>query len=45
MQFDALIAEMRRLALQAGAAIMEIYESPEFEVRAKSDDMPRHRRG
>ncbi len=40
MQFDALIAEMRRLALQAGAVIMDIYQSPDFDVRAKSDDSP-----
>nr|WP_081536073.1 3'(2'),5'-bisphosphate nucleotidase CysQ [Rhodovulum sp. P5] len=31
---------MRRTALLAGAKIMEIYESEDFEVRAKSDDSP-----
>jgi len=40
MQFDRRIAEMRRLALDAGARIMEIYGSDDFEVRAKSDDSP-----
>lgn len=40
MQFDLLTLEMRRLALEAGAKIMEIYAAPEFEVRAKSDNSP-----
>lgn len=40
MQFDRLTVEMRRLALLAGARIMEIYESADFDVRAKSDDSP-----
>lgn len=40
MQFDLLIDEMRRLALQAGQRIMEIYDSEDFETRAKSDDSP-----
>lgn len=40
MQFDALVTQMRRLALQAGAKIMDVYEGPDFEVRAKSDDSP-----
>ncbi|MFN6952667.1 MAG: 3'(2'),5'-bisphosphate nucleotidase CysQ, partial [Albidovulum sp.] len=31
---------MRRLALDAGAKIMEIYNAPDFEVRAKSDASP-----
>lgn len=30
----------RTLALQAGAAIMEVYGRPEFEARVKSDDSP-----
>lgn len=33
-------AEFRKLALQAGAKIMEIYEADDFDVRAKSDDSP-----
>ena len=40
MQFDRLTSEMRRLALRAGAKIMEIYQSDDFDVRAKSDDSP-----
>ncbi|RMC35670.1 3'(2'),5'-bisphosphate nucleotidase CysQ [Paracoccus alkanivorans] len=40
MQFDRLITEMRRLALQAGQKIMEIYEADDFDIRAKSDDSP-----
>ncbi|WEF24596.1 3'(2'),5'-bisphosphate nucleotidase CysQ [Paracoccus sp. S3-43] len=40
MEFERLIAQMRRLALQAGARIMEIYQAEDFEVRAKSDDSP-----
>lgn len=40
MQFEQLTVEMRRLALAAGEKIMEIYASPDFDVRAKSDDSP-----
>ena len=35
-----LTAAMRRLALQAGARIMEIYADPAFAVRVKSDASP-----
>ena len=31
---------MRRLALEAGCAIMEIYNGPDFEVKTKSDSSP-----
>jgi 3'(2'), 5'-bisphosphate nucleotidase len=31
---------MRRLALEAGAKIMKIYQAEDFEIRAKSDDSP-----
>jgi 3'(2'), 5'-bisphosphate nucleotidase len=31
---------LRRLALNAGARIMEVYAAPDFEVRAKSDQSP-----
>ncbi len=31
---------MRELALQAGARIMEIYDSDDFDLRAKSDNSP-----
>lgn len=37
---DRLVTVIRRLALQAGDRIMEIYRSDDFEVRAKSDDSP-----
>ena len=40
MDFQHLEEVMRRLALQAGAKIMEIYESPDFEVKTKSDASP-----
>ncbi|CAN5800386.1 3'(2'),5'-bisphosphate nucleotidase CysQ [soil metagenome] len=34
------VATIRRLALEAGDAIMAIYEGPDFDVRAKSDASP-----
>ena len=40
MDLDRLTAEMRRLSLLAGRRIMEIYASPDFEVRSKSDASP-----
>lgn len=40
MDFERLAKEMRSLALQAGAKIMEIYHAPNFEIRTKSDDSP-----
>jgi 3'(2'), 5'-bisphosphate nucleotidase len=40
VDFDRLAFVMRRLALEAGERIMEIYEAPDFEVRAKSDASP-----
>jgi 3'(2'), 5'-bisphosphate nucleotidase len=40
LEQERLIAEMRRLALAAGARIMEIYEGPDFEVKVKSDASP-----
>lgn len=40
MDFAALVPLMRRLALEAGDRIMEIYDGPEFEVKAKSDASP-----
>ncbi|MGN7867566.1 3'(2'),5'-bisphosphate nucleotidase CysQ [Paracoccus sp. 22332] len=40
MELERLIAQMRRLALQAGVRIMEIYQAEDFDVRAKSDDSP-----
>ncbi|WP_368185486.1 3'(2'),5'-bisphosphate nucleotidase CysQ [Aestuariibius sp. HNIBRBA575] len=40
MDFQKLTEEMRRLALEAGDKIMEIYEADDFDVRSKSDDSP-----
>ncbi len=40
MDFTRLVSVMRRLALQAGDKIMEIYESPDFAVRSKGDQSP-----
>ncbi|TWI34354.1 3'(2'),5'-bisphosphate nucleotidase CysQ [Paracoccus sulfuroxidans] len=40
MQFDRMIAEMRRLALKAGDEIMKIYNAEDFDVRTKSDASP-----
>lgn len=40
MDFKRLESEMRRLALEAGDAIMAIYDAPDFEVRTKSDESP-----
>jgi len=38
--YDALIPVIRRLAIEAGNKIMEIYNSDDFEVKQKSDDSP-----
>lgn len=40
MDFERLVPVMRRLALEAGDAIMAIYNGPDFEVKAKSDTSP-----
>ncbi|PYF11845.1 3'(2'),5'-bisphosphate nucleotidase [Rhodobacter viridis] len=40
MDFDRLVSVMRRLALEAGDRIMQIYESPDFDVKTKSDSSP-----
>jgi 3'(2'), 5'-bisphosphate nucleotidase len=40
MDYESIVAVMRRLALEAGAAIMEVYARPDFEVRAKDDASP-----
>ena len=40
MDFDKLVPLIRRLALEAGDAILEIYHSDDFEVRSKSDESP-----
>ncbi|MEM6758820.1 MAG: 3'(2'),5'-bisphosphate nucleotidase CysQ [Pseudomonadota bacterium] len=40
MVYEELIPVIRRLAIEAGALIMEIYEADDFEVKSKSDDSP-----
>lgn len=40
MDFDRLIPTIRRLALQAGDSILEVYNGPDFEVKAKGDNSP-----
>lgn len=40
IEYSALVATMRRLAIEAGAEIMKVYASDDFDVRAKSDDSP-----
>ena len=40
MSYEALIPVMRRLAIEAGAVILQVYQAPDFEVRAKSDASP-----
>jgi 3'(2'), 5'-bisphosphate nucleotidase len=40
LEYDTLVAEMRRLALEAGDRIMEIYEADDFDVKVKSDASP-----
>lgn len=40
MKLATLVALMRRLALEAGEAIMAVYEGPGFDVRLKGDASP-----
>ncbi|TDK44388.1 3'(2'),5'-bisphosphate nucleotidase CysQ [Antarcticimicrobium luteum] len=40
MKYDALIPVIRKLAIEAGAKIMEIYNADDFDVKVKSDDSP-----
>ena len=40
MNYDKLMEVMRRLALEAGDRIMEIYEAAEMDVKLKSDASP-----
>ncbi|MEM6637703.1 MAG: 3'(2'),5'-bisphosphate nucleotidase CysQ [Pseudomonadota bacterium] len=35
-----MVSTFRQLALEAGAAIMDVYERPDFDVRVKADDSP-----
>lgn len=40
LDFQKLEIEMRRLALEAGALIMEVYGQDDFGIEAKSDESP-----
>lgn len=40
MDYIKLTEVMRRLALEAGDIIMDIYNADDFEVKSKSDDSP-----
>ncbi|MDF1856670.1 3'(2'),5'-bisphosphate nucleotidase CysQ [Pseudooceanicola sp.] len=40
MDFEQLVSVMRRLAIEAGEKIMEIYDTDDFEVKTKSDNSP-----
>lgn len=40
MEYDALIPVIRKLAIEAGAKIMEVYNADDFAVKVKSDDSP-----
>lgn len=40
MNYEVLVPVMRRLAIEAGEKIMEIYNSDDFDVKLKSDDSP-----
>ena len=40
MDYEKLETVMRRLALEAGDKIMEIYNADDFDIKVKSDDSP-----
>jgi 3'(2'), 5'-bisphosphate nucleotidase len=40
VDYEKLMGVMRRLAIEAGHKIMEIYEAEDFEVKSKSDSSP-----
>ena len=40
MDYTEIVRIMRRLAIEAGTAIMDVYNGPDFEVRTKSDSSP-----
>lgn len=40
MDYNVLIPVIRRLALEAGDRIMEVYNGPDFDVKSKSDSSP-----
>ncbi len=40
MEFERIEQVFRKLAIEAGARIMEIYEADDFDVKVKSDESP-----
>ena len=40
MNLEKLVTVMRQLSLEAGDKIMEVYNSPDFEIKTKSDESP-----
>ena len=40
MDYEKLVSVMRKLSLQAGAAIMDIYKRDDLGVETKADDSP-----
>ena len=40
MNYDDLVPVMRRLAIEAGDKIMQIYDADDFDVKVKSDESP-----
>jgi len=40
MDYEQLVTVMRRLSIEAGDKIMEVYGSDDFEVKTKSDESP-----
>lgn len=40
MERDALLGGMAKIAREAGAAILKVYQSADFEVQSKADDSP-----
>ncbi|WP_424934019.1 3'(2'),5'-bisphosphate nucleotidase CysQ [Amaricoccus macauensis] len=40
MDYTSIVSTIRKLALEAGDAILEVYNREDFDVRAKSDDSP-----
>lgn len=40
MTYETLIPVIRKLAIEAGTRIMEIYDADDFDVKVKSDDSP-----
>ncbi len=40
MDHDRLVRVIRKLAIEAGERIMQIYNSDDFDIRTKSDDSP-----